>query len=132
MLKYLRFGRSNVVAALGEIALIVIGILLALQIDQWNSDRLDRQREIEYLSFIRDGLQEDVQSLERLIAFNRQKNERLGQMLKLLASGVQGAELNSQLTPLMAVLTTYDYFDANSIAFDNLKSTHSLALISNS
>ncbi|MEM7504067.1 MAG: DUF6090 family protein [Pseudomonadota bacterium] len=119
------------VAALGEIALIVIGILLALQIDQWNSDRLDRRKEIEYLSFIRDGLQEDVQALERLIVFNSLKSEKLGQMLKLLESGVQGAELNSQLNLLMATLTTYDYFDANRIAFDNLKSTHSLALISN-
>ena len=130
MLKYLRFGRSTVLAALGEIALIVIGILLALQIDQWNSDRLDRQKEIEYLSFIRDGIQEDVEELERLMAFNSQKGETLGQMIELLATGVQGAELNTKLNPLMGFITSYDYFYPNRIAFDNLRSTHSLALIS--
>lgn len=112
--------------------MIVIGILLALQIDQWNSNRLDRQKEIEYLSFLRDGLQEDVDALNRLIAFNELKDEKLGQMMALLATGVQGAELNAQLNPLMATLTSYDFFDANRIAFDNLKSTDSLALISNS
>ena len=132
MMKLLRFSRSNLLGALGEIALIVIGILLALQIDQWNGDRLDRQKEIEYLSFISDGLQEDVQALERLIAFNSQKSEKLGQLLTLLSSNMRGADLNSQINPLMAVLTTYDYFHANSVAFDNLKSTHSLALISDS
>ncbi|MEM7430487.1 MAG: DUF6090 family protein [Pseudomonadota bacterium] len=132
MLKRFKIGRSKVVTALGEIALIVIGILLALQIDQWNSHRLDRQKEIEYLSFIRAGLEEDVQSLDRLIEFNRLKSEKLIEMMQLLATGVQGAELNSQLNPLMATLTSYDFFDANSIAFDNLKSTDSLALISNS
>ncbi|MEM7003441.1 MAG: DUF6090 family protein [Pseudomonadota bacterium] len=132
MLKYLKFGRSKVLAALGEIALIVIGILLALQIDQWNSDRLDRQKEIEYLSFIRDALQEDVQTLEELSAFNQHKGETLVQMMRLLASGVQGEELNAQLNPLMSILTRYNFFAANRIAFDNLKSTHSLALIGNS
>lgn len=132
MLKRLKFGRGKVSAALGEIALIVIGILLALQIDQWNNDRLDRQREVEYLSFIRDGLQEDVQALERLIAFNTTKGETLGQVLQLLAAGVEGVDLNSKLIPLMGILTSYDYFSANRIAFDNLKATHSLSLIRNS
>ena len=132
MLKRLKFGRGKVSAALGEIALIVIGILLALQIDQWNNDRLDRQREVEYLSFIRDGLREDVQALEQLTGFNELKGETLVQMLQLLASGVEGADLNSKLVPLMGILTSYDYFSANRIAFDNLKATHSLALIHNS
>jgi len=31
--------------AIGEILLVVIGILIALQIDSWNDDRLDRQQE---------------------------------------------------------------------------------------
>ena len=130
MLNFLKFGRTGFLAALGEIALIVIGILLALQIDQWNADRVDRRKEAEYLSFIGDGLEEDIESLERLIAFNTMKNEKLGELMLLLESGVQGSSLNEQLTPLMGTLTTYDFFDANRVAFDNLKSTDSLALIS--
>ncbi|MEM1404809.1 MAG: DUF6090 family protein [Pseudomonadota bacterium] len=130
MLTSLKFGRSGMLAALGEIALIVIGILLALQIDQWNADRLDRQKEIEYLSFIGDGLSEDVRALEQLIAFNQMKGDTLGSMLRLLESGLQGAQLNSQLNPLMGTLTRYDYFTPNRVAFENLKSTDSLSLIS--
>lgn len=132
MLRYLKFGRSSVLAALGEIALIVVGILLALQIDQWNANRLDRQKEKEYLLFISDGLSEDVRRLEALIAFGQKKGEMLETMLRVLESRVQGAELNSQLNPLMGTLTRYDYFEPNRVAFDNLQSTDSLAIISNS
>ena len=130
MLKNHIFGRSKLLSALGEIALIVIGILLALQIDQWNADRIDRDKEIEYLSFIADGLREDVEELERLITFNNGKADALKALIRLLASGVDGAELHQQLMPLMSILTTYDYFYENRIAFENLKSTDSLSLIS--
>lgn len=40
--KYLRY-------AIGEILLVVIGILIALQINNWNSNRIDRHKEHEYL-----------------------------------------------------------------------------------
>lgn len=36
--------------SLGEIILVVIGILLALQINAWNQDRLDRRKERHHLS----------------------------------------------------------------------------------
>jgi len=36
--------------AIGEIVLVVIGILIALQINNWNIDKVDRQLERQYLS----------------------------------------------------------------------------------
>ena len=41
-LKYMRY-------AIGEIVLVVIGILIALQINNWNQDRKDRAIEIQLL-----------------------------------------------------------------------------------
>lgn len=38
------------VYALGEIVLVVIGILLALQINTWNQNRLDRKQEQQLLA----------------------------------------------------------------------------------
>ena len=35
--------------AVGEIVLIVVGILIAIQISNWNEGRLDRLKEVEYL-----------------------------------------------------------------------------------
>jgi hypothetical protein len=50
--------------AIGEIILVVIGILLALQINTWNLDRLARQQERIYLERIISDLETDLESLE--------------------------------------------------------------------
>ncbi|MEM8928179.1 MAG: DUF6090 family protein, partial [Bacteroidota bacterium] len=40
--------------ALGEIVLVVIGILIALKINNWNTIEISRQKELSYLQEIRD------------------------------------------------------------------------------
>ncbi|WP_167614797.1 DUF6090 family protein [Maribellus sediminis] len=50
--KYLRY-------AIGEILLVVIGILIALQINNWNSNRLDRLKEHEYLENFLEEMKRD-------------------------------------------------------------------------
>ena len=49
--------------AIGEIILVVIGILIALQINNWNENRKLRLAELETLSEIQTGLNQDVQVL---------------------------------------------------------------------
>lgn len=49
--------------ALGEIILIVIGILLALQIDNWNSTRNDHKKELAYAKSLLTDLEKDRESL---------------------------------------------------------------------
>jgi len=49
-IKYLRY-------AIGEIALVVIGILIALQINNWNEDRKRQNEEVALLSDIRLNLE---------------------------------------------------------------------------
>jgi len=51
--KYLRY-------AIGEIALVVIGILIALQINTWNEDRKDRIVERQILIGIKEALESDI------------------------------------------------------------------------
>ncbi len=45
--------------AVGEIILVVIGILIALSINNWNENRKERQYELEILSEIYEGLRAD-------------------------------------------------------------------------
>ncbi|AVR45406.1 hypothetical protein C7S20_09055 [Christiangramia fulva] len=58
---------SYMLYALGEIILVVIGILIALQINNWNEFRKDRIREKMYLSSLQSDLQESQAELERVI-----------------------------------------------------------------
>jgi Family of unknown function (DUF6090) len=59
--------------ALGEIALIVFGILIALQIDNWNNDRQLKELEIKYLKEMISNLRSDLSDIEFNINFNIDK-----------------------------------------------------------
>ena len=52
--------------AIGEIILVMIGILLALGISNWNEDRLSDQRELVYLKNLRDDLQNNIKILNEI------------------------------------------------------------------
>ncbi len=50
--------------ASGEIILVVVGILLALQIDNWNNNRIDRVSELSILEEIHANLTLDLEDFE--------------------------------------------------------------------
>ena len=53
--------------AIGEIALVVIGILIALQINNWNEWRKNRKKEILVLTEISATLAENLEVLDSLL-----------------------------------------------------------------
>ena len=57
-----RFGKY-LLYAVGEILLVVIGILLALQINTWNEDRISKIEEQKYLKRLKQDLLRDVERL---------------------------------------------------------------------
>ncbi|MFC4720852.1 DUF6090 family protein [Geojedonia litorea] len=78
MIKFFRQIRQNLIMenktskylkyAIGEIVLVVIGILIALQINNWNENRKARNTESTYLENISADLQLNLSSLENFIA----------------------------------------------------------------
>ena len=52
--------------AIGEILLVVIGILIALQINTWNEERKDRVQEQQYLIEIKRNLESDLLEIENI------------------------------------------------------------------
>ncbi|GAG86687.1 unnamed protein product, partial [marine sediment metagenome] len=73
MIKFFRKIRQNLLSegktgkylkyAIGEIILVVIGILIALQINNWNIENRNRNLESEIIREIQDNLQFDLQEL---------------------------------------------------------------------
>lgn len=53
-----------IIYALGEIILVVIGILIALQINNWNESKKERVQEQKYLIEIRKNLEADYTQIE--------------------------------------------------------------------
>lgn len=61
--------------ALGELTIIVVGILLALQLGQWKDDRNLRAAEIHILNEIRIGLQDDIRDIESNIRYHEESSK---------------------------------------------------------
>ncbi len=57
--------------AFGEIILVVIGILIALSINNWNNNQYNEKQVFNYLNNLSEALNKDIISLERNLSFNK-------------------------------------------------------------
>ena len=105
--------------AIGEVFLVVFGILIALSIDNWNEDQNIRRTEKALLNEMKNELQMDLADMEYNIHFNKVRvnaNEIVLESLK--NTGPYNDTLNFYYANLMGGA----YFMKNTSAFDNLNS----------
>jgi len=73
--------RTYLLYAIGEILLVVIGILIALQVNNWNKERKDLQLTEQYLLSLREDLQEDLTMLQAGFDFAYTDSVRLSSQI---------------------------------------------------
>ena len=117
-----RLGRYLIYAA-GEIALIVIGILLALQMDALNERRGDAARERDALGLIREDLRRDVAELDRFV------ETRIDVTVPYLEAVYNKQWDGLPLDSLPLTGTPYFNFQPFNSAYQGLKSGGTLSLI---
>jgi hypothetical protein len=96
MIKFFRKIRQNLLSqgktgryfkyAIGEIVLVVIGILIALQINNWNENRKQQIKEREILSYTIKNLKFDSLAIDRLIT-NAERMLKVHEELVQLSKG---------------------------------------------
>jgi len=79
MIKFFRKIRQNLLSegksgkylkyAFGEVVLVVVGILIALQINNWNTNRIERNLEFQYLESLKTDIISQIQFLDVYIYF---------------------------------------------------------------
>ncbi|MEQ8239661.1 MAG: DUF6090 family protein [Cyclobacteriaceae bacterium] len=55
--------------AIGEIVLVVVGILIAVSIDNWNTSRIESKKEQVYIHNIQRDLKEQLLKIDNQIRF---------------------------------------------------------------
>ena len=110
MIKFFRKIRQNLLSknkftkyliyAIGEIILVVIGILIALSINSWNQGRIDKKSESKYLKDIKKEIQNNNSILDFYI-----KN-RLPYKIEGLLSAKKYSEENIEIKDTIAFLNT--------------------------
>ena len=89
--KYLKY-------AVGEIILVVIGILIALSINSWNQDRVDKKSESKYLVDIKKEIQKNNSVLDFYI------KDRLPHKIEGLLSAKKYSEMDIEIKDTIAFL----------------------------
>ena len=118
--KYLKY-------AIGEIILVVIGILIALQINNWNENRKDRKLEKEFLIGLQETLNRD---LERNLYSQKINQEALNSMIFLTEHLEYKRPYNDSLKYHFGAMSQFQFWDLSESVFESLKAK-GLDLISN-
>lgn len=105
--------------AIGEIVLVVIGILIALSVNNWNTYRKDRIKEKELLNGIVVNLELNKKLIIERIGFMDDLNEQANLILKLLDKHIMYTD--SLDAPLHHATVLPYIFNLPNQGFENLK-----------
>lgn len=117
--------------AIGEIVLVVIGILLALQINNWNENRKDRATEAVYL---KELLEDFEVNLQKSVQVTSRIEEVLPKLTGLLEQSVMEQPTISvdSMNSTFRLLNTMPAYSSTDRAYNNLIGSGDFKLISNS
>jgi hypothetical protein len=113
--------------AIGEIVLVVIGILIALQINNWNSWKNDRKEEQAILKSLLREFKNNLVELERDHTLNKASLDALFFLLNEKRETLDPKEIDS----LVGTAFNYATFDAGIGVFDETISSGKMQLIEN-
>ena len=116
--------------AVGEILLVMFGILMALQVNNWNNNNKDKKLEIQYISGLIIDLQEDSIAISNLIKDSDEQVRRKAKLYEYFEG------------QLFSNDSIYDFFSMQwgmsvsfnpiTTTFDEMKSTGRISVIQNS
>ena len=70
--------------AIGELVIVTVGVLIALAVGQWNSNRLAVVEEAAYVSRLMSDIDKDIRNLESQINAVYKKQESLARIAEQL------------------------------------------------
>lgn len=139
MIKFFRKIRQNLLSenkfnkyllyAIGEIILVVIGILVALQINNWNEANKKRDIELHYLSNIKTDLLLNIEQIDTYII----KREDQIQSANIMLQHYEGepiTDINALNAHAINIYSWQRFMQINN-TFQELTNSGNLALISN-
>ncbi|MFZ9004821.1 MAG: DUF6090 family protein [Robiginitalea sp.] len=115
--------------ALGEIMLVVIGILIALQINNWNDSRLQKKEARTLYQNTRQQLLEDRQNIEGQIEYNNKNNEQFHYAIALIADNDRNWK--DSLCAITGKLVDYSDFDRQGNIYQTIVNSGDVKLLKN-
>lgn len=117
--------------AIGEIILVVIGILIALQFNNWNQERNNRQKEVSYMLEIKSSLQEDSKIIQDILKFNKEKIKTVQAFMSIFSSKLTNPERFEIINTNSYSFTQYEFFVPKATTWNNLIASENIDLLKN-
>ena len=114
--------------AIGEIVLVVIGILIALQINNWNQSRLEKQTEKQILKDLKVEFDANFSDLKRVIRQHKIVFNEFSEIQRITNTNTYNGEI---LDSLVFSTTKWFSFTQRPGASENLINSGNLSIISN-
>ncbi|WP_445750085.1 DUF6090 family protein [Polaribacter sp.] len=115
--------------AIGEIVLVVIGILIALQINNWNENRKERTQELHYLKNLKVDLKMNIVHIDNYI---KTRTKAIASATTILDhfEGKPITDYDAFSANTIDIYTWRKFFQINN-TFQELMNSGNLAIISN-
>ena len=118
--------------AVGEIVLVVIGILIALQINNWNESRKIKHQEVSYLERLLSENKLDIETFAASIKDLEKGKETVVDFSEALKSNmINNSLLIHYANEYFKYGSIYPIFSSSTSTFDDLSSTGNLEVIAN-
>ena len=111
--------KRYLIYASGEILLVMIGILLALQVNNWNEARKAGLKEIESLKELETNLDKNIESLQKSIDFQNFTINGIDQIISHLLNPTNVS--TDSLLSYYKYSTWYEQISISSSAYESLK-----------
>jgi hypothetical protein len=115
--------------AIGEIALVVIGILIAIQIDGWKETRKERKRERDTILSLKKEFEENLSALK--IDMDRLKSVIEAGKLLYEQTGPGYAKGSINVDSVLAFTMSYPTWSPSNFVLDDIKNSGMLKTMSN-
>ena len=116
--------------AIGEIVLVMIGILMALQVTNWNNRRIEKKKEANYIENINKQFQLNRAQLDTVTFFHQKAYTNATKILNLVPIDID--KINKDSLSYYVTETFYNYtFNPQNSTIDVLTNTSDFEIISN-
>ena len=122
-LKYARY-------AIGEIVLVVIGILIALQINTWNEERIEKRKEQSVLKSLHKTFTENLDNLNFIIEISEVAFHSSKELLTMIGPDASDYS-HKEIESLIGDMINYSTYDPSTGAVDNIINSGKLNIIQN-
>ena len=116
--------------AAGEISLVVIGILFALQIDNWNDNRHTRQTEQLLLKSLKEEMITNLENLNLAMSYHAKSRRAAKQMVEIY-NGSATYETTREVDSLLSLLQWAWTFNPSTGVINSIKTSGQLNAIQN-